>query len=68
MIVVLESDRVDPFGLFSTFDNDQLANIHRHYCREVRFKISKLAKYESDMSKASENMALQSREILQTFV
>ena len=52
---------------FSTFDKDQLANIHRH-CWKERVKISKLAKFESDISEASKDIALESREILQTFL
>ena len=52
---------------FSTFDKDLLANIHRHYWKE-RLKISRLAKYESHMYEASEEIALQSREILDRFV
>lgn len=47
-----------------TFDKDKLANIHLHYWNE-RLKISKLVKYESDMSNVSEDIPLQSREILQ---
>ena len=42
-------------------------NFYRHYWKE-RLKISKLVKYKSEMSEVSEDMALQSREILQTFV
>lgn len=57
-----------PFdGFFSTFGRDQLANIHGHYLKE-RLKISKAAKYESDVSEASENIGLRSREILQKFI
>ena len=50
--------QIDPSTAFSTFDKDQLANIHRHYWKE-RLKISKLAKDESNMLKASEDIALQ---------
>ena len=39
-----------------------LANIHRYYWKE-RLKISKLAKFGSDKSEVSENIALQSRKI-----
>ena len=42
-------------------------NIHRQYWKE-RLKISKLAQNECDMPEASKDRALQSREILQTFV
>ena len=34
------------------FDKDQLANIHRHHWKEC-IKMSKLAKFESDMSEVS---------------
>ena len=53
--------------VFSTFDKDQLANIHQHYWKEC-LKISKPAKFESDMLEVSKDRALQSRKILQTFV
>ena len=47
---------------FSTFDKDQLANIHRYYWKE-HLKITKLAKFESDMYVRSERryIAQQSR-------
>ena len=41
--------QIDLSTVFSTFDKDQLANIHRHYWKE-HLKISKPAKFESDMS------------------
>ena len=57
---------IDPSMVFKlTFDKDQLANIHQHYWKE-RLKVSKLVKYKSDMSQASEDTALQSCEHLQT--
>ena len=59
--------QIDPSTVFSTFGKDQLANIHRHYWKE-RLKISKLAKDESNMLEASEDIALQSCDILQPFV
>ena len=46
---------------FSTFDMDK-------YHWKERFKISKIAKFESDLLKTNEDIASQSREILQTFV
>ena len=52
--------------LFSTFDKDLLANIDRHYWKE-RLEINKLAKFKSDMSEVSDDIALQRRDILQTF-
>ena len=54
-----------PFYGFLTFD--MLGIIRRHQWKE-RFKISKAAKFESDLLKLNENIAPQSREILQTFV
>ena len=56
-----------PFYGFLTFDMDKLGIIRRHQWKE-RLKISKAAKFESDLLKLNENIALQSREILQTFV
>ena len=38
------------------------------YHWKERFKISKIAKFESDLLKTNEDIASQSREILQTFV
>ena len=53
--------------LFSTFDTeDQLENIHRHYWKG-RLEMNKLAKFKSDMSEVSDDIALQRREILHTF-
>ena len=46
--------------VFSTFDYDPLSNIHRHNWKE-HLKISKPAKFKSDMSEVSEDIALQSR-------
>ena len=51
----------------STFDIVQLAKIYRH-CWKEHLEISKMAKFESDILQNSENMVLQSREILQTSV
>ena len=46
---------------------EQLENIHQH-CWKEHHKISELVKFESDMSEASEDVALQSSKILQMFV
>ena len=53
--------------VLSTFDKDQSVKIYRR-CWKGRLKISNIAEFESDMSETSEDVALQSREILQTFV
>ena len=52
---------------FPTFGKDQLGKILRHHWKR-RLYISKLAKFESDRSKASEDIALQSCKNLQTIV
>ena len=52
---------------FPTFGKDQLGKILRHYWKR-RLYISKLAKFESDRSRASEDIALQSGKNLQTIV
>ena len=52
---------------FLTFDMDKLGIIRRHQWKE-RLKTSKAAKFENDLLKLNENIAPQSREILQTFV
>ena len=49
--------------VFSTFQMDQLGRIHQHHWKE-RLKISKIAKFESDTSQASEVIAQQSCENL----
>ena len=46
---------------------DQLRKIRRHHWKE-RVKISKIAKFESDLLKTKEDTALKSRKNLQTFV
>ena len=46
---------------------DKFGKIRPHHWKE-RFKISTIAKFESDLLKADENIAPQSHEILQTFV
>ena len=56
-----------PRFFFSTFDKDQLAKIYRH-CYKEHLKISKRAEFEGDMSETSEDVALQSRKVFQTFV
>ena len=45
---------------FSSFDKDQIANIH-WYCSKEVLKICKLAKFKSDTLKASGDIAPQSR-------
>ena len=52
---------------FPTFGKDQLGKILRHHWKR-RLYISKLAKFESDRSKAREDIALQSCKNLQTIV
>ena len=46
---------------------DKLRNIRRHHWKE-RLKITKIAKFESDLLKTNQDIAPQGREILQTFV
>ena len=46
---------------------DKVEKICRHHRKEY-FKISKIAKFESDLLKTNEDVAPQSREILETFV
>ena len=58
---------IDLFMVFSTFYLDKLEEIRRHHCKE-RLKINKIAKFKSDTSLASEGIALQSCENLETFV
>ena len=55
------------FFFFSTFDEGKLGEIRRHQWKE-RLKISKIAKFESELLKTNKDIASQSREILQTFV
>ena len=52
---------------FSSFDEDQLANIHWYRWNE-RLKITERTTFKADTSKASEEIFPRSREILQTFV
>ena len=51
---------MDPSKYFSTFDNNQLGKIYKHYWKEC-LQFSEIAKFESDASNTSE-------EILQMFV
>ena len=53
--------------VFSTFYLDKLEEIRRHHWKE-RLKINKIAKFKSDTSLASEGIALQSCENLETLV
>ena len=46
---------------------DQFGKIRRQHWKE-RLQISKIAKFECDLLKTNEDIASQSREILQTFV
>ena len=57
---------IDLFMVFSTFYMDKLEEIRRHHWKE-RLKINKIAKFKSDTSLASEGIALQSCENLETF-
>lgn len=54
--------------VFSSFDKDQIVNIHWH-CWKERLNKWKLAKFKGDMLKAREDIAPQSRKakILQRF-
>ena len=56
---------IDLSIVFSSFDKDQLFNIHEHCCKEQQ---SKLAKFKGDTFEASKHIAPQSSKILQTFV
>ena len=60
--------KIDPFTVFSTFHIDKLGEIRRHHWKERLVDISETAKFESDASYASEDIAPQSCENLQTFV
>ena len=56
--------QIDLFTVFffSTFDTDKLGKIFR------RLKIGKIAKFEIHLLKTNEDIAPQSREILQVFI
>ena len=56
-----------PFYGFLTFDMDKLRIIRRHHWKE-RLKISNIAKFGSDLLEPNENIAPQSRGILQMFL
>ena len=58
---------IDPLTVFSISDMDQLRKIRRHHWKE-RVKISKIAKFESDLLKTKEDTVPKRRENLQTFV
>ena len=51
---------------FFNFDVDKFGKTRRHHSKEL-LKISKTAKFESDLLKAYKDTAPQSRENLQTF-
>ena len=57
---------VDLSTVFSTLYMDQLGKILQHYWKE-RLKISRTVKFQSDLLKTNEDIAPQSRQILQTF-
>ena len=67
MILQFKTRVIDLFMVFSTFYLDKLEEIRRHHWKE-RLKINKIAKFKSDTSLASEGIALQSCENLETFV
>lgn len=56
---------IDPSTVFSSFDTDQLFNIHEHCCKEC---LSKLAKFKGDTFEARKHIPPQSNKILQMFV
>ena len=59
---------IHPSSVFSAWNDwDHLAKIRQHDWKEPR-KISKVAKFENDLLKTKEDIAPQSREILQMFV
>ena len=62
LVICPHSNRV-----FSTLDKDQLEKTRRHHCKE-RLKISKIAKFESETSWASDDIAPESCKNLQTFI
>ena len=55
-----------PQFFFSTFDMDRLGKTRRHHWKQ-RLKISKTAKFESDLLKSNDDIAPQKREILTCF-
>ena len=57
---------VDLSTVFSTLNMDQLGKIRQLYWKE-RLKICRTAKFQSDLLKTNEDVAPQSRQILQTF-
>ena len=59
---------IQPSTVFSAWNDwDHLGKIRQHGWKEPR-KISKVAKFENDLLKTKEDIAPQSREILQMFV
>ena len=58
----VDGHAIYPSTTSSTFDMDQLVRIYRHY-RKERLKITKLAKFESDMSETSEDIAPQNANV-----
>ena len=62
-----KEQRLETLPRFLTIAWDQLAKIRQHSWKE-RLKISIVAKFESDFVKTNQDMAPQSRRILQTLV
>ena len=58
---------IDPTTGFSTVDRDVAAKIRQHGWKE-HLHIHKVAKFENDLLKTREDLAPQSRRILQMFV
>ena len=62
-----KEQRLETLPRFLTIAWDQVAKIRQHSWKE-RLKISIVAKFESDFVKTNQDMAPQSRRILQTLV
>ena len=60
--LAVDGHAIYPSTTSSTFDMNQLVRIYRH-CRKERLKITKLAKFESDMSETSEDIAPQNANV-----
>ena len=66
-LMTLSNGRKDTSTTKSAFDWDQLPKIRRQHCWKEHLKISKVAKFESDLLQTNEHITPQSHEILQTF-
>ena len=66
-LIFFNTNRPFQVFFFSTFDTDKLGTNRRHHWKKL-LKISKIAKFESDLLKINEDIAPRSREILQTLV